>query len=333
MQVPFNQTKTFFMTQLTIPLACKEFVSHCRFEKNLSQKTLTAYLTDLKQFQEFLSRQGWLQSIDDVSKSELRGFIESLSHLKSKSIRRKVATIKALFNFLEYEDRITINPFRKMRINIRENKTLPTVMTANEILKILKVVYSRKEKTSPSPGYAYFEVVRNIIVLELLFNTGARVSEIANLKKNCIDIDTGYIKFRGKGNRERILHICNSEALSLLRQYVKLAAQLNAGGHEFFLTNRIGNKLSDQSIRNLVKKVSVKAGIPKKITPHVFRHSFATLLLERDVDIKYIQSLLGHSSIMTTQIYTHVSRSKQKQILKSKHPRKDFILVKQPNAG
>lgn len=150
------------------------------------------------------------------------------------------------------------------------------------------------------------------------------MSEISNLKANQIDLNSGQVIIKGKGDKERIIQICNRETITLLKKYKKFSINRITAAGDYFLVNRFNNKLSDQSIRNIVSIFSNTAKIKTHVTPHVFRHSFATLLLEKDVDIKYIQSMLGHSSIMTTQIYTHVNKEKQKQILRSKHPRRDF---------
>jgi integrase/recombinase XerD len=304
--------------------ASQEFLLHCRLEKNLSPKTLKAYQIDLNQVQAFLNSQ---IAVTDITKHDIRNYLESISTLKPKSVKRKIATLKALFNYLEFEDRILINPFRKMRIKIKEPFRLPTVMDIQDIVKIFKAGYRRKKEITDQKSYAYREAIRNIAVLELLFTTGARVSEIAGLKKENINLHTGIIIIKGKGNKERIIQICNKETIDLLQNYYSLFEQYIADSGGWFLVNRSNKKLSDQSIRNMVKKVARKAGLSKRITPHIFRHSFATLLLEKDVDIKYIQSLLGHSSINTTQIYTHVNRKRQRQILHAKHPRRDFSMV------
>lgn len=311
----------------TITLATSEFLKHCRFEKNLSLKTLAAYKIDLNQFHNFLLNNNYPLDTLNITKSEVRHFIESISHLKPKSIKRKIATIKALFNFLEFEDHVSINPFRKMKIQIKENKLLPTVMTTTEISKLLKAVYKERNNVKDNT-HSGFAALRNIVILELLFNTGARVSEIADLKRSNIDVGSGLIKIKGKGGKERILHICNKETLLILQQYSGITRKINAKAVGYFLLNRLGNKTSDQSIRNLIKKLAKQAGISKKITPHAFRHSFATLLLEKNVDIRHIQTLLGHSSITTTQIYTHVSKGKQKHILKTKHPRMNMVMMR-----
>ncbi len=311
----------------TINTGVQEFLNHCKFEKNLSPKTIQAYSIDLNQFTSFLATYSFRLEIDLISKIEIRGYLEFISSLKPKSIKRKIATTKAFFNFLEYEDQIVLSPFRKMKIKIKEPKVLPKVMDNKEIRKILLSAYKLNSANILKNQLSNNADLRNIVVIELLFATGARVSEIANLKCTNIEINTGAVKFIGKGNRERVIHICNRETLLAIRTYKELYKEKIENSGDFFLINRFGNKLSDQSIRTIVKNLSISAGVTKHVTPHVFRHSFATLLLENDVDIKYIQAMLGHSSIMTTQIYTHVNQKKQKQILNLKHPRKDMTMT------
>jgi integrase/recombinase XerD len=307
----------------------RDFLRHCRYEKNLSGKTLSAYAIDLQQLADFLSRLSHSQEIALITRVELRGYLESIASRQPKTIKRKIATVKALFNYLEYEDRIVVNPFRKMRIQLKDGKRLPIVMSIAEVSKILSLLYKQKDQLVDQQRYSYLEAVRNIAIVELLFTTGARVSEIADLRQQNVDLKVGSITIKGKGNKERILHIYNPESLSILHQYRKLAELAGKLQGDYFFVNRRGTKTSDQSIRHLVKKMADKAGLSKRITPHVFRHSFATMLLEKDVDIKYIQSLLGHSSILTTQIYTHVTKAKQRQILKAKHPRRDLVMVQE----
>lgn len=309
---------------MTITTAMKDFLHHCRFEKNLSGLTLKAYNTDLKQFSDFLRKRNPRMKISDISKNELKAYVEYISHLKIKSIKRKVATHKAFFNFLEFEDKIAVSPYRKVKINLREPKRLPNVMNVEEIESLLRSAYKAKSNCSDSIG-EYEESLRNVVVIELLYATGARVSEIAKLKMEDMNIQTGDIRIKGKGDKERLAQICNQETLELLGEYYKrFEKRIKKAGY-YFLINRLGGRLSDQSIRTIIKNAAKLSGIGRHITPHVFRHSFATFLLEKDVDIKYIQSLLGHSSITTTQIYTHVNRDKQVKILQNKHPRKDFV--------
>lgn len=308
----------------TLQIASKEFFAHCRFEKNLSPKTLKAYEIDLTQLQKFLSQKEYSLEIKAITKIELREYLAEIATLKPKSIKRKIATIKAMFNYLEFEDRITVSPLRKMRINIKEAKVLPKTLTLNEMQGIFKSAYGYKEEVKDGSCYQFKVALRDIAVVELLFATGGRVSEIANMQIDSIDLDSGDVVLKGKGNKERIIQICNKETLNALRTYHKVFHEQIVKAQNYFLINRFGHKLSDQSIRIIVKRLAENAGVTKHVTPHCFRHSFGTLLLENDVDIKYIQLLLGHSSIMTTQIYTHVNREKQKQILRTKHPRKNF---------
>ncbi|HWY10446.1 MAG TPA: tyrosine-type recombinase/integrase [Bacteroidia bacterium] len=308
----------------TIEIATLDFLSHCRYEKNLSSKTLKSYTIDLRQLSEFLTSHNYSRKTIDIDKNILREYLQSISYSKPKTIKRKMATVKALFNFLEYEDKIATNPFRKMKIQIREPKILPNVMNIHEVEKIIKSTYKTKQDEKRINSYAYAESIRNIAVIELLFASGVRVSELSNLKEGLIDLNSGQMKVKGKGDKERIIQICNKETLRSLKEYHKLFLSKIKGTSGYFFINRFNKRFSEQSIRFLVKKHARMAGLDRKITPHAFRHSFATLLLEEDVDIKYIQHLLGHSSIMTTQIYTHVNGEKQKKILSQRHPRKHF---------
>lgn len=306
--------------------ATEEFFAHCRFEKNLSSKTLKAYQIDLKQFQRFLVQKKHSLEMDAITKIQLKEFLEEISTLKPKSIKRKIATIRAMFNYLEFEDRITVSPLRKMRIKIKESKNLPKALALTELHAIFKKAYSHRKGKQSKTKFQKNEALRNIAVVELLFATGARVSEIANLKDDCIDLLSGSVVLKGKGNKERIIQICNVQTLNALITYRRIFSKQITQANNYFLVNRFGSKLSDQSIRTIVKNLADEASITKRVTPHFFRHSFGTLLLENEVDIKYIQLLLGHSSITTTQIYTHVNSAKQKEILRAKHPREGFSL-------
>lgn len=313
---------------LTLPIATKDFLLHCKFEKNLSDKTLKAYQIDLFQIQSFFSNNLLVQNLAEITRNHIREYLVYISKLKPATVKRKIASTKALFNYLEFEDKILINPFRKMKLNIKEPRRLPKVMDFREISIILSAAYNKLNGLTDYSTYRYFECMRNIVVIELLFTTGARVSEISGLTKESVNLKTGNIHINGKGGRERLIQICNKETITILNDYYKYYhSKIERSGNYFFV-NRFGFKLSEQSIRKLVNQLALDTKINKHITPHMFRHSFATLLLEKDVDIKYIQTLLGHSSIMTTQIYTHVNQEKQRQILKAKHPRKDFSVTK-----
>jgi integrase/recombinase XerD len=310
----------------TLQQSISNFLQHCRYEKNLSNKTIYFYKLDLNQFTSFIKRNEYPEIISEIDKLHLKHYLRDISGWKIKTIKRKVASLKAMFNYLEYEDILSVNPIRRIRITLKEAVSLPKALSKQEVMSIIDECYKAISNASKTK-YSYLEKVRNATVIELLFSTGARVSEIANLKVEDLDRKTGVVTLKGKGNKERVIQVCNNDALALIDIYACLFNDKIAAAGGFLLINRLGAKLSDQSIRNMVNAIALKAKVAKKVTPHTFRHSFATLLLENDVDIKYIQSMLGHSSIMTTQIYTQVNREKQKQILTNKHPRMDFSMT------
>jgi integrase/recombinase XerD len=301
-----------------------DFLFHCRVEKNLSIHTLKAYRMDLNQFTDYLSANGMIMDIEKIDKHILRKYLEQLlATSKIKTVKRKVATLKALFTYLEFEDRIAVSPFRKMRIKIKEPLKLPGVLSLSEIKMLFQTVYKIKQANSDVTSFTYKSIVRDIVVLEFLFATGIRVSELCNLKKVDVNIEQKYIQVNGKGSRERVIQLCSQEIICIMKEYIDLFHPPGSGFTYFFI-NRLGSRLSEQSVRFIIKKYTQLAKIEKEVTPHMFRHTFATLLLEEEVDIRYIQQLLGHSTITTTQIYTHITRQKQKEILSTRHPRGSF---------
>lgn len=291
------------------------YIDHCKYQKGLSPQTIKAYEIDLNQFSAFVHG-----SDDYYIKETLQTYIAHLhSKYKIKSVKRKIATLKAFFSFLEFEELIDTNPFRKMQIRLHEPFLLPRTIPLSTIDSILQCAYCRKPLFK-SGTYQYSSVLRDIAVLELLFATGMRVSELCSLRPAAVNLTDGTIKIYGKGSKERIIQIGNKSVLSAVAIYHQTFSSAIAKSGWFFV-NRLGSQLSDQSVRFMIQKYTALAGIDQHITPHMFRHSFATLLLEEDVDIRYIQQLLGHSSITTTQIYTHVTSKKQRDILTTKHPR------------
>lgn len=306
--------------------AVKEFKFHCKYEKNLSEKTLRAYKIDLNQFQYFSNFNK--REIKTFDKYIIKEYVQSLFklELKAKTIKRKIAVIKAFFNYLEFDEEIPINPFRKMNISIKEPKNLPKTMELKEIRKLLKYLYNEKKNFTNKEMYSYKALTRDIVVLEVLFSTGIRISELCNLKTTDINVMTGKIKIFGKGSKERITQICDKEVKQQIKEYIDLF-NIKMISTSFLFINRLGNKLSEQSVRLMIHKYQEHVGIDKCITPHMFRHSFATLLLEEGVDIRYIQHLLGHASISTTQIYTQVNMKQQSKILNTKHPRRHLSFV------
>lgn len=291
------------------------YIDHCKYQKGLSPQTIKAYKIDLKQFSAFV--QG---AEGCYTKENLQTYIAHIhSRYKIKSVKRKIATLKAFFSYLEFEELIDANPFRKIHMRLHEPFLLPKTISLTSIDSILACAYKQKE-IQKAGCYGHLAVLRDIAVLELLFATGMRVSELCSLQPSSVNLSEGNIKIYGKGSKERIVQIGNGAVISAVTTYYQaFSASITKTG--WFFVNRLGSQLSDQSVRFMIQKYATLAGVDQHITPHMFRHSFATLLLEEDVDIRYIQQLLGHSSITTTQIYTHVTTKKQRDILTTKHPR------------
>lgn len=303
------------MEEMNFRTIMARYLDHCKYEKGLDSKTLKAYRIDLMQYWVYSEQENNIHS-----KENLQGYIVLLhTKYKIKTVKRKVASIKAFYSYIECQEIISENPFAKIQIKLHEPFLLPRIIPLEDINRILRYSYNRKEEIETSK-YESRACLRNIAVLELLFATGMRVSELCSLHFEDIDLAKGTVKIYGKGAKERIVQIGNSEVLLSLQAYYQ-EFENNIKNSGWFFVNRLGNGLSAQSVRFMIDNYSKAVGINQHITPHMFRHSFATFLLEEDVDIRYIQQLLGHSSITTTQIYTHVSTKKQREILVAKHPR------------
>lgn len=297
------------------------YLDYCQHHKKLNSKTVKAYRIDLEQLMEYLvnSKSGAL------NKTSLSAYIVMLHKTyKVKSVKRKIASIRAFCNYLMYEEIIQENPCSKIQLKFQEPFILPKIIPLTNIQKILSAAYGRMQENSLT-AFQRNEIIRDIAVLELLFATGMRVSELCSLKNFDVDLLECNIRIYGKGSKERIIQIGNSDVRLSLEKY-KQAFLSQIESCNFFFVNRRNNHLSEQSVRLMITKYVSLAGLSEHVTPHMFRHSFATLLLEEDVDIRYIQHLLGHSSIKTTQIYTHVSSGKQREILMTKHPRNRIVI-------
>lgn len=294
------------------------YLEYCLTQKRLDEKTIKAYKIDLFQFSDGIST----TSLLEITPSILENYIKKLHEkYKPKSVKRKIASIKAFFHYLEYRNIIIQNPFNKIQIHFREPVILPKTIPLYIVEKFLSTIYS--QRSNAKTDYQKRNALRDAAVAELLFSTGIRISELCHLKNNDVNLIDGIILIYGKGSKERLLQIGNSSVLDILREYKNNFYQETLQCDHFF-TSQSGKPLSDQSVRRMINKYSSIASIDLHITPHMFRHTFATSLLEADVDIRFIQEMLGHSSINITEIYTHVAVAKQKDILANKHPRKNF---------
>ena len=289
--------------------ALENYFEDCKFRKRLNNKTIKAYKIDLNQFFETVN------NLDDEVK-EINEYIFFLNkkYSKHKTVKRKLASVKAFYSYLEYEEIIEYSPFNKVRTKIKEPHVLPKTIQKENIEKIIQYLFDRV--SSAKTDFQTIISIRNIAIIGLLFSTGIRISELCNIKVADINFNEKTLKIFGKGSKERILYIGNETVVDFCKKYKQLNEYVSE--NDYFFLNRFGKQISDQSVRIFLKNIESELKLTEHITPHMFRHTFATTLLEKDVDIRYIQSILGHSSISTTQIYTHVTYFKQIEILTEK---------------
>ena len=293
----------------------EKFIERCKNLKGLSDLTIKAYRIDLNQFSHFMRDRNYL------NKNDISEYLSVLyRNYKPKSAKRKTACIKTFYKYMETEEIIVNNPFHKITIKHKEPLMLPRTIPLSCIHNILRYAYEKYQTAQTM--YQKEAALRNIITIELLFSTGMRVSEVTQLNIQNIDLDEGTIHIMGKGNKERIMCISDKKICDMIHLYLVMRIKTRP----YLLVNKLGNRLSQQSIRNMLNEYAEATRAPMHITPHMFRHTFATELHNEDIDIRYIQQFLGHSSITTTQIYTHISTGKAKAILKAKHPRNKMLL-------
>lgn len=293
------------------------YLEYCEYRKELDRKTLKAYRIDLRQYFEYIC-------VDEPDKEKIEEYVTHLhKSYKQKTVKRKIASIKAFYNYLEETEIIAENPFRKIKVKFKETVTLPRIIPREEIEKLLNHMYQcLNENDKASRKF----MLRDVAVIEVFFATGARVYEISNIRDDSINLNTGLIRLMGKGGKERYVQISNTSILEVLKKYYDENEQSIKKSGYFFVNNR-ESRYTEQSIRLMLKKYTKQAGIERNITPHMFRHSFATYLIEEGVDVSCVQQILGHSSIKTTQIYIHIAAKKQAEILKELHPRNNMKIV------
>ena len=281
------------------------FLNYLNIEKNYSSHTINNYAADLREFGDFLESRGG-KDIKRIDYFLLRKFLSVLSErkLNKRTLSRKISTMKSFFKFMLRESLIKSNPASSL-IYPRLDKPLPNFLTEKEIGSMLKL-----------PKGGELLVLRDKAILEFLYSTGARVSEMVLLKKENVDFISGIAKVRGKGRKERLLPL-GEPAINSLKKYVDKRSDSNPS---LFVNKRLGT-LTDRGVRDIIYKYVKKAAIVSKVSPHTFRHSFATHLLDRGADLRSVQELLGHSSISTTQVYTHLTIDSLKSVYQKAHPR------------
>lgn len=286
-----------------------EFLDYISYEKKYSDYTEKNYELDLFKYFEYLDKNNLnylTVKYKDVSNFTL--FLAKQNY-KSTTINRIDSSIRSFYNYLELEEKIKGNPF-KAASNLKVPKRLPNYFKYDEYLTMISVI--------DKDDYEY----RNRLILEMLFATGLRVSELSNIKIKDIDFSEREIKIMGKGSKERFVFY-NKECATVLDSYLKECRSklLNGKDSEYLFINHLGDKLTDRGIRLIIDKIVKKSCIKSKVSPHTFRHTFATMLLNEGCNIKSVQELLGHSSLGTTGIYTHLTNDEVRLAYMKAHPR------------
>ena len=287
----------------------KEFLEYLEFNKKYSSYTVINYENDLLKLEEFLNkRKIKLNDLDYKMVNEFIIFLKE-NRLNSVSINRILSAARTYFKFLEKKKVVSSNPF-KLTTSLKKDKRLPNYFKYNDFIDMIDSI-----DTNTDLG------IRNRALFELLLATGARVSEVVNIKTNDINISLGEIKVLGKGNKERIVYI-NEHTKEALENYLNNSRNnLLKEKNEYLFLNHLGTKLSDRGVRVIIDNIIKKSAISLKITPHTFRHSFATMMLNEGCDLKSVQELLGHVNLSTTSIYTHLSNEQIKNVYLHTHPR------------
>lgn len=302
------------------------YLNHCQREKRLDEKTLKAYRCDLEQF--FAWSESCSLTWGAIVKSDIAAYVAHLNEQFSpSSAKRKVASVRAFYSYCETEELIQATPFRGLRIAIREPKRLPRTIPLADLDKMF--TGSEPVKTNHSTSlYRTFCATRNRAIIEVLIATGIRVSELCGLDDVDFDLRSKSLLIFGKGAKERIVQVESETTLDALACYLasrmawrEAQTQSVPPDEAPLFVNRFDRRITEQSVRAMVSSLAERTQASTHVTPHMFRHTFATLLLEEDVDIRYIQRLLGHSSIKTTEIYTHVTNTKLRTILQNHNPR------------
>lgn len=285
-----------------------KFIQYLEIERNFAQNTIINYKIDLSQTLSFFSSIN-KKNIGEINYKIIRAFLTYLQqkNYSKTTLARKLACLKSFFKFLVKEDYIQTNPAAFLA-NPRLDKHLPTFLDVKESFALMD-----------APDCKTFLGLRDKAILETLYSTGIRIKELVTLNLSSLDFFNGVISVIGKGNKERIVPI-GSKAIEAINEYFKMRETLNLKDKEALFINNRGKRLSDRWIRKLINKYIIKLSINKKVSPHTLRHTFATHLLDRGADLRFVQELLGHTSLSTTQKYTHLTTESLREIYLKTHP-------------
>jgi integrase/recombinase XerC len=301
--------------------------------RNLSPHTLESYGKDLEKYHQFLTERG--VSAEQAGIVEARGFVSWLTHegLSARSVNRMVSGVRGWYRYMERRNQVACNPFAEIR-SLRTEKRLPSFLFEDEMARLIEM-----PTHEPSPDGDSFWKLRDRAVLETLYSTGCRISELVALNLSDVDLKNRTARVMGKGSKERNVFLGDA-AVNALRDYmslrgfhVKVTAKsapqtapqtapstVRADTVRALFLNQRGGRVTDRGVRFILSEYLARANLGKRVTPHTFRHSFATHLLDRGADIRAVQELLGHASLSTTQVYTHVGLEKLKKVYRRAHP-------------
>lgn len=292
----------------------KEFSNYLTLERSLSKNSIEAYIHDVNLLQQYLEISKLSLSPAAITTKHLQGFLQYINELgmSAHSQARILSGIKGFFKYLMAEEIIDKDPTTLIE-GPRLGRKLPDTLSYEEIVQLLEAI----DLSTPEGG-------RNRAMLEILYSSGLRVSELVELKRANVYFDLGFLRVVGKGNKERLVPI-GKDAMKFLKIYleeIRVHTPVQKGFEHFVFLNKAGKKLSRVSVFLLVKSLAARIGLHKSISPHTFRHSFATHLIEGGADLRAVQEMLGHESITTTEIYTHLDRDYLRQVIREFHPRK-----------
>ncbi len=291
----------------------KEFGNYLKLERSLSQNSIEAYLRDVTKLAEFVELRFDGTQPEEMTYRQLQGFLKFLNELgmSAHSQARILSGVKGFFKYLLFEERMDKDPTALLE-GPRLGRRLPDTLDYNEIVRLLEAI----DLSTPEGG-------RNRAMLEVLYSSGLRVSELVELRIPNIYFDLGFLRVVGKGNKERLVPI-GKDAMKYLRIYlqdIRVHVPVQKGFESHAFLNKAGKKISRVTVFLVIKALAAKIGLKKSISPHTFRHSFATHLIEGGADLRAVQEMLGHESITTTEIYTHLDRDYLRQVIREFHPR------------
>ena len=290
----------------------KEYLYYLKITKNLARNTIQSYQNDLTDYLSFIDKQYHIKRPDQINKQHALNYLNHLkrAELSTKSIARKISSIKSFHHYLVLEKLCDENIF----LSISQPKvinSLPVVLNQEEIERLLLAAQKSRKVLD----------IRNYAMLELAYGSGLRVSELINLKISDLHLNNSLVKILGKGSKERIVPLGENSVIAIRKYLVDSRPLIHPEGKDILFVNKSGQKLSRIGFYKIIQTLAVSAGIDKSISPHTLRHSFATHLLENGADLRAVQELLGHEDIMTTENYTHISKQHLQNAYQSAHPR------------